>query len=272
MVILVFGDIFGKLGRRAISVALPSLRQKYQPDFIFGNAENLAGGKGTNWKTTNEMLSMGFDGLTSGNHIWDNKEVYQIFESEDRLLRPVNLPSSESRPCPGKGSRLFRNSKGESLFVINAMGRVFMDCINCPFAAIEDILPMVNDHVPILVDFHADATSEKNAMGWFLDGKVTAVVGTHSHVQTADERLLPKKTAFISDIGLSGSFDSVIGMDPVPVLQRYLTRRPTPFKLATENPGICCVVITTGERRQAARIERIRMNVSLGPDGDQSSE
>lgn len=272
MVILCFGDIFGRLGRRAIAAALPRLRERYQPDFIFGNAENLAGGKGTNWKTTNEMLSLGFDGLTSGNHIWDNKEVYQIFESEDRLLRPLNLPSTDAYPCPGRGGRLFRNSKGESLFLINAMGRVFMDTIDCPFATVDEMVKTVNDHVPIIVDFHADATSEKNAMGWFLDGRVTAVVGTHSHVQTADERLLPKKTAFISDIGLSGSFDSVIGMDPRPVLQRYLTRRPTPFKLATENPGICCVVITTAERRQAMSIERVRMTVHLGPDGDHSND
>lgn len=272
MVILCFGDIFGKPGRRAVKAALPQLVERYRPDFIFGNAENLAGGKGTNWKTTNEMLSLGFHGLTSGNHIWDNREVYEIFEREDRLLRPINYPTSEKRPCPGHGSKLFRNDKGDSLFVINAMGRVFMDSIECPFNAIEAVLETVNDSVPVLVDFHADATSEKTAMGWFLDGRVTAVVGTHSHVQTADERLLPQKTAFICDIGLSGSFDSIIGMAPNEILEKYVTKRKTQFKTASENPGICCVVITTGERRQAASIERIRMTVTLGPDGDRTND
>ncbi|MBI1859710.1 MAG: YmdB family metallophosphoesterase [Deltaproteobacteria bacterium] len=272
MVILVFGDIFGKPGRRAIRSALPGLVEKYKPDFIFGNAENIAGGKGTNWKTMNEMLSLGFHGLTGGNHSWDNKEVYQIFEVEERLLRPINLPSSDRYPCPGKGARLFRNSKGESLFVINALGRVFMDNVQCPFHAIDEVLETVNDGVPVLVDFHADATSEKTAMGWHLDGRVTAVVGTHSHVQTADERILPRKTAFICDIGMSGSFDSVIGMAHQEILQRYLTKRPVPFKTATENPGVGCVVITTGERRTATKIERVRMTVNVGPDGDTTND
>ncbi len=272
MVVLYFGDIFGKPGRRAVAAALPGLRDRFKPDFIFGNAENLAGGKGTNWKTANEILGLGFHGMTSGNHIWDNREIYQILEHEDRILRPINLPSTRRRPCPGSGGKLFKNEKGQCLYIINALGRVFMDSVQCPFSAIEEELDQVHESTPVVVDFHADATSEKTAMGWFLDGRVSAVVGTHSHVQTADERLLPKKTAFITDIGMSGAFDSVIGMVPEEILQRYLTKRPVQFKTATLNPGISCVVITLGANREAKAIERVRATVSLGPSDDQGNE
>jgi len=257
MVILFFGDIFGKTGRKAIASELPKLKKQYAPDFIIGNVENLAGGRGVNIKTLNEMTSLGFHGFTSGNHIWDNKEVLQIFEFETRLLRPANYPSPKGEPCPGSGRGVFV-SGNKKLMVINLIGRVFMDSVDCPFQAADQILSEAPADMPILVDMHCDATSEKNAMGWFLNGKVSAVVGTHSHVQTADERVLPGGTAYITDIGMTGSFDSVIGLEREGILKRFRVKRHVTLKNAEENPGVSAVVITIGDNNKAQSIKRIR--------------
>ena len=263
MVVLFFGDIYGKPGRRAIQKSLPLLKQKYEPDFILGNVENLAGGRGVNNKCFNEMINLGFHGFTSGNHIWDNKEVYGLFEKGAPLVRPANYPSPEGFPCPGYGATVIRNQAGQEIFVINLMGRVFMENTDCPFALVDQILREQKSSAPILVDMHADATSEKNAMGWFLDGRVAAVVGTHSHVQTADERVLPAGTAYITDIGMSGSFDSVIGLRPHEVIRKFLTKRPHPVAAAKENLGISCVVIQISPNQRAQSIERIRTTVDV---------
>ncbi len=261
MVVLYFGDIFGKPGRRAVAKSLPGLKDKYSPDLILGNVENLAGGRGVNKKTIGELSDQGFHGFTSGNHIWDNKEVYYLLETDYRLLRPANYPSPRDFPCPGQGFGVIKNFEN-ALFVINVMGRVFMDSIDCPFAVVDRILSEHPTNLPILVDMHADATSEKNAMGWYLDGRVTAVVGSHSHVQSADERILPRGTAYITDVGLTGSFDSVIGMEPEEVIRKFVTKRPFPYKPAKENVGVCCVVIHIGGEKRATSIERIRFSVT----------
>ena len=213
-----------------------------------------------NRRTFDEMVQMGFHGFTSGNHAWDNKEVYGILESDTRLLRPANCLNPKSSPCPGKGWTIFRN-KGQEIAVINLLGRVFMDPVNCPFEAVNEILEQIPPQTPILVDMHADATSEKYAMGWHLDGKVSAVVGSHSHVQTADERILPQGTAYITDVGMTGSFDSVIGLRPAEIIKKFLTKRPIPTGAAKENPGISCVVIKIGTNRKATSIERLRYTV-----------
>ncbi len=267
MVILCFGDIFGGPGRRAVAQALPFLKNKYAPDFILGNAENLAGGKGVNRRTFEEMMNLGFDGLTSGNHIWDNREAYAILDGDSRLFRPANFPNPPGMECPGRGYGVLVSRMGKKLFVVNVMGRVFMDSLDCPFASIEHALLQNTDHYPVLVDIHAETTSEKAAMGWHLDGRVSAVVGTHTHVQTADERVLPKGTAFITDIGLSGAFDSCIGMKSEEIIQRFICKRRVPYEVATENPGICAVVIKIQDDGRATSIERIRQTVTPTGDG-----
>ncbi len=262
MKVLIFGDIFGKPGRRAIAAALPDLKARYQPDIILGNAENLAGGRGVNKKTFQEMLELGFHGMTGGNHTWDNKEVYQILESDHRLLRPANYPSRTESPCPGSGYAVIRNGD-KAIFVVNLMGRVFMDAVDCPFLAVDNILRQNTEQLPVFVDMHADATSEKYAMGWHLAGRVSSVTGTHSHVQTADERLLPGGTAYITDIGMSGAFDSVIGLAKEEIVKKFVTKRPQHYQPARDNPGVGCVIVEVGENRKAISIERLRFPVNL---------
>ncbi len=213
MVILVFADIFGRPGRRAVAHALPELKAKYQPDILIANVENLAGGRGVSRKTLNELKELGFHVFTSGNHLWDNKEVFGLLDSEKTFFRPANFSNPPGDPCPGRGFG-FVEVNGKKIFVINLIGRVFMDMAEDPFATVDRILKENPVDCPVFVDMHADATSEKYAMGWHLAGRVAAVTGSHSHVQTADERILPGGTAYITDVGMSGSFDSVIGLRP----------------------------------------------------------
>jgi 2',3'-cyclic-nucleotide 2'-phosphodiesterase len=259
MRLLFFADIFGRPGRKAVAIALPGLLAKYSPDFVIGNAENLAGGRGVNFKSFRQMMEMGFHILTTGNHVWDNREILQIFEKDERLLRPANFPNPPQWPCPGRGMGVYERN-GLSLCVINLIGRVFMADVDCPFQAADQLLLKAPAGVPILVDMHADATSEKNAMGWHLAGRVAAVVGSHSHVQTADERILPGGTAYITDVGLSGSFDSVIGLSHREVIQRLMTKRPFPYEAATQNLGVSCVVIDIDSHGKGHAIERIRLS------------
>jgi len=264
MIVLAFADIFGKPGRRAVAAALPDLRARFSPDIILGNAENLAGGRGVNRRLFQEMIQMGFHGLTSGNHIWDNRDVYQFIDQEERLLRPANFPAPPGDACPGRGFGVIRSASGKGLFVINLMGRVFMDSVDCPFQAADRILKENPTGFPILVDMHCDATSEKYAMGWHLAGRVAAVIGSHSHVQTADERILPGGTAYITDVGMSGAFDSVIGLKPQEIIRKFVTKRPHHYQQSKENPGVSCVVIQIGPNNKATNIERLRFAVPLG--------
>jgi len=267
MVILVFADIFGRVGRKAVATALPELKAKYQPDFILGNVENLAGGRGVNRKTLNELKDLGFHGFTSGNHVWDNKEVYGLLSSEQNLFRPANFSNPPLDPCPGRGFG-FIEANGKQLFIINLIGRVFMDMSECPFATVDRILKQNQVECPIWVDMHCDATSEKYAMGWHLAGRVAAMTGSHSHVQTSDERILPGGTAYITDVGMTGSFDSCIGLRPAEVIKKFMTRRPQGTQAAKENPGICAVVIKIGDNRRAESIERLRFGVKVLEEGN----
>ena len=223
--VLFIGDVIGRPGRKALAKHLPSLKQKFSPDVIIINAENAAGGIGITEKICQELLGYA-DVLTSGNHIWDKKEALPLLESEPRLLRPANYPPVN----PGKGTYVLDKGK-HRVGVLNLQGRVFMEPIDCPFRiAYREIESLRNTTPIIIVDFHAEATSEKQAMGWYLDGKVSAVIGTHTHIPTADERLLPQGTAYITDIGMVGGYNSVIGIRRDQALDRFLTSRPQRFE------------------------------------------
>lgn len=224
--ILFLGDIIGRPGRRVLRQCLPKVVRKLSPSLILANGENAAGGIGITEKVGRELFAY-VDVLTSGNHIWDKKEALSYLEKEQRLLRPANYPPGN----PGKGTYLFKGQNGFKVGVLNLQGRVFMDAIDCPFRVAERELEKLRAETSVVVvDFHAEATSEKQAMGWHLDGKVSAVVGTHTHVLTADERILPRGTAYITDIGMVGSLNSVIGIQRNQALNRFLTARPQRFE------------------------------------------
>ncbi|PIE54164.1 MAG: TIGR00282 family metallophosphoesterase [Dethiosulfovibrio peptidovorans] len=242
MRVLFIGDMVGKPGRAMVAQALPELRRELGPfDFVLANGENAAAGRGLTKKVMDELFRMGIDGLTSGNHIWDKREFYEILDQEERVVRPANYPEG----CPGRGGMILR--KGEhSLAVLNLQGRVFMPVIDCPFRCVDRLLESVEDH-PILVDFHAEATSEKRVLAAYLDGRISAFLGTHTHVQTADEEVLPGGTAYISDVGMTGAFTSAIGMTLDSVMPRFLTGLPSRFEVATEDVRLNAVVIDIDE-------------------------
>ncbi|HRD02867.1 MAG TPA: TIGR00282 family metallophosphoesterase [Candidatus Saccharicenans sp.] len=228
--VLFIGDIVGRPGRRALSRFLPDLRKKSQPSLVMANGENAAGGIGLTEDIGRELL-LQVDVLTSGNHIWDKKEVFNYLEKEPRLVRPANYPEGN----PGHGYHIFENEDGIKAAILNLQGRVFMEPVDCPFRRAEKELETILAQTPIvIIDFHAEATSEKQALGWFLDGRVSAILGTHTHIQTADERILPGGTAYISDVGMAGGLNSVIGMKPEQAMNRFLTGRPQKFEPANE--------------------------------------
>jgi len=236
--ILFLGDIIGRPGRRALQRHLSRLRKKHDPHLIVANGENSAGGIGITEQVGRELLER-VDALTSGNHIWDKKDALTYLDEERRILRPANYPS----PCPGKGVGVYTDGLGRKIGILNLQGRVFMEPIDCPFRrADEEISLLSRETSVILVDLHAEATSEKQALGWYLDGRVSAVVGTHTHVQTADERILPQGTAFITDLGMVGGSDTVIGIRRDQAMQRFLTGRPQRFepeKQGSRVEGVC---------------------------------
>ncbi len=244
MKILVAGDVVGKTGRKILTQGLEYLRTNNEFDLIVVNIENAAAGFGVTPEIANKLLDVGVDVLTSGNHIWDKKEILNYLDTEPRLLRPANYPHS----CPGTGSVIMTTNRGVKIAVINLQGRVFMPLIDCPFQAIDRELNALKGKTDlIIVDLHGEATSEKMALGWHLDGRVSAVVGTHTHVPTADERIMPKGTAYITDLGMCGSYDSVIGIEPETSLPRFLKAMPTRFEPATSNPWMCGVTIDIDE-------------------------
>lgn len=256
---LFIGDIVGKAGRQAVGHLLPRIKREREIDLTVANGENAAGGMGITPKIVDELFSQGIDIITSGNHLWDKKEILSIVEHEARLLRPANYPSG----VPGFGSVVVEASGGPKVGIINLAGRVFMSTLECPFRTAErEIKKLRGQTSLIIVDMHAEATSEKIAMGWHLDGKVSAVIGTHTHVQTADERLLPQGTAYISDIGMTGSMDSVIGVKTDMVLHRFLTQMPVRFESAKEDARLCGVILDLDSATgKAASIERIQMKL-----------
>jgi hypothetical protein len=256
--ILFLGDIFGKPGREIAKRAVPALVEQREIDFVIANAENSAAGFGVTGDIADTILSYGVDVMTSGNHIWDKKEVLDYIPRQPKLLRPANYPAG----VPGRGSYVGRTRTGEPVGVINLMGRIFMTPLDDPFAvALREIDAMRAKTRVIIVDFHAEATSEKIAMGWHLDGRVTAVFGTHTHVQTADERVLPKGTACLTDVGMTGPHDSIIGVAVDAALGRFLNAMPVRFESAT-GPGRLNAVIVTADPAtgKATAIERLNLS------------
>jgi metallophosphoesterase (TIGR00282 family) len=255
MNILFIGDIFGRPGRDLVRRGLRPLVRRYAIDFVVANVENAAGGFGITREVGDSLAGAGVDVMTSGNHVWDKKEALDYVSAEPRLLRPANYPAG----VPGRGSVLARTATGRGVGVVNLMGRVFMHPLDDPFSgALREIETFAGRTRVILVDFHAEATSEKIAMGWHLDGRVTAVIGTHTHVQTADERILPNGTAYITDAGMTGPHDSIIGTEVQPALARFLTGMPSRFEPAGGNPRLHGVVIGVDEETgRAASITRL---------------
>ena len=255
MRILMVGDIFGRPGRRFFCSITKEIKREKKIDVVVVNGENVAHGKSLTQATFNEILSGGADIITTGNHIWDRKDVVELLEREPFLMRPANFPEGS----PGKGYCIYPY-RAKNIGVINLIGRTFMQPLDCPFTRAEEILKEIKrDCDIILVDFHAEATAEKAAMGYFLDGKVTAVVGTHTHIQTADERILPKGTAFITDLGMVGPLNSVIGMKIEPVIEKFVTCRPAKFEVADEPPFIYGAVIIDVDEvtNKPKQIERV---------------
>jgi 2',3'-cyclic-nucleotide 2'-phosphodiesterase len=253
--ILFIGDIVGRPGRELMRRGLSALIDYHHVDLVVANVENAAAGFGITREIGDELLAWGVDVMTSGNHVWDRKEAITYIGAESRLLRPANYPSA----VPGHGSYVARTRQGHSVGVINVMGRVFMLDIDDPFTAVLREIEAIGQRARvILVDFHAEATSEKAAMGWHLDGKVSAVIGTHTHVQTADERLLPKGTAYLTDVGMTGPHDSIIGVEIDAALGRFLNAMPARFETAAANPRLNAVVIEADESTGlASDIERL---------------
>jgi len=258
MRLLFIGDIVGKPGRELVHRGLAALVEEHRIELVIANAENSAAGFGITREIGDQLLEWGVDVMTSGNHIWDKKEALDYIGAEPRLLRPANYPAG----APGNGSYLARTRDGRSVGVVNVMGRVFMLNIDDPFTVVLREIAALKERTRIVfVDFHAEATSEKIAMGWHLDGKVTAMVGTHTHVQTADERILPKGTAYLTDVGMTGPHDSIIGVDIQAALRKFLTALPARFETATENPRLNAVIIEADEQTgRATDIERLSLS------------
>jgi metallophosphoesterase (TIGR00282 family) len=256
--VMLIGDAVGRPGREAVKKIVGRWREDGRADFVIANGENSAGGKGVTAGTISELLDAGVDLITTGNHVWDNKDVFRFIDSEPHMIRPANYPAAAR--IPGRGFAVAEcRGAGIKVGVINLMGRVFMDALDCPFRAADAIIPEIRRETQIVfVDFHAEATSEKMALGWYLDGRVTCVFGTHTHVPTADERLLHQGTAFVTDIGMTGSFDSVIGVKQEQVLQRFLTALPNRYEVAEKNVRLTGALVTVDpETGKALAIERM---------------
>jgi metallophosphoesterase (TIGR00282 family) len=261
--ILFIGDIVGKAGRRALANLLEGTVEREGIDFTIANGENAAGGIGITPAISRELLEKGIDVITSGNHIWAKKEIASFLEVEERILRPANYPDG----VPGKGSRIFTAQGGEKIGVVNLEGRVFMKSLDCPFTAAEKELRKLQGEADCtVVDFHAEATSEKMALGWFLDGRTSAVLGTHTHVQTSDERILPGGTAYITDVGMTGPVGSVIGIKQKVAIERFLTQMPRKFDVASREIELQGVILEINPHNGKSEAIR-RIKVPLDDEG-----
>ncbi|MBI3625344.1 MAG: TIGR00282 family metallophosphoesterase [Candidatus Rokubacteria bacterium] len=256
MTVLVVGDVFGEPGRRALLTLLPGLKREHEVDCTIVNVENAAAGAGVTPPIAKAFLEGGVDVMTSGNHIWDKKEIIEYIVKENLLLRPANYPPG----TPGAGSIVVKAGP-HKVAVLNLMGRVFLPTIDCPFRKADEEVARLREEAPIVVvDMHGEATSEKQAMGWYLDGRVSAVLGTHSHVQSADERILPGGTAYITDLGMTGPVDSVIGVDRDIAIQRFLSQMPIRFEPARGPAAVHGVVVRVDpESGKALEIRRLRV-------------
>lgn len=257
MRVLFIGDIVGKVGRTAVKALLPQLSEKYKLDLVIANGENIAGGFGLTESLVSEILGMGVHIITTGNHVWDKKEFVNYISKDNRVLRPLNYPPG----VPGYGSILFTAPNGQKVAVVNMSGRVFMSNMDCPFrTAKSEIDRLGHETRIIIVDFHAEATSEKIAFGYFLDGKVSAVIGTHTHVQTADEKILAHGTAYITDVGMTGPSCSVIGIEIDQIIDRFLTNMPARFETARGEGILSAVVIDINkESGKATALQRLQI-------------
>lgn len=259
MNILALGDVVGKAGRLALKERLPELRRELHLDFVLVNGENMAGGVGMTPDTLDEAFAAGVDVVTSGNHVWKHRELYSRLDSDRRVVRPANYPDCSSLP-PGRGHTELTLPDGRRVAVLNLQGTTFMEALPCPFeAALEQVRRWDEEKAPRvrLVDFHAEATSEKKALGWALDGRVSAVLGTHTHVQTADAQILPQGTAFLTDLGMCGVEPSALGMDADAVLTRFLTHRPVSFKPAKGRACLTGALLEVDDESGLARSIRL---------------
>ena len=253
---LLIGDVIGRPGRASVERVVPSLREELGLDLVVANCENLAAGIGVTPSTADELFAAGVDVLTSGNHVWRKKEALELLKMDHRVLRPANYPETS----PGSGSTIIDTITGLKVGILNVQGRVFMDpVVSCPFRSAEKELERLRLVTPmIIVDIHAEATSEKVALGWFLDGKVSCIFGTHTHIQTADERILPNGTAFLTDVGMTGPYDSVIGRETQPILERFLTGLPTKAEVAEGNVQLHALLVEIDPKTgKATRVERL---------------
>jgi 2',3'-cyclic-nucleotide 2'-phosphodiesterase len=254
--ILFIGDVVGRPGREAAARLVPGLREEFALDLVVANGENAAGGKGATPDTLRDLRKAGIDAFTLGNHTWSKKELVAALDTLEDVVRPANYPPG----TPGRGSAVVRTAGGEPVGLVNVVGRVYMDPVECPFeSALREAEALRGETPVILVDMHAEATSEKVALGRFLDGHCSAVVGTHTHVQTADEQILPGGTGYITDVGMTGPFDSVIGVEVDAVVKKFRTALPQPFNVAKGRPGLCAVLLRIdGQTGQCTGIERVR--------------
>jgi len=259
--ILIIADIVGRPGRRALKTLLPLVQKENKIDFIIANAENAAGGRGLNRQVMNEILATGVDVLTMGNHVWDNKEIYSFIDDEFRLIRPLNFPPY----CPGQGYHIYTGGTGKRIAVINAMGRVFLPALDCPFRTVQEVLEEIKEKCDIIIiDMHAEATSEKLALAYYFDGMVTAVVGTHTHIQTADERIMPGGTAYITDLGMTGPIESILGMDKDMVIKKIIYQRPVRLEVAGGPAQLQGIILSIDEvSSKPTSISRISLSTDV---------
>ncbi|MFY0542699.1 TIGR00282 family metallophosphoesterase [Brevibacillus sp. H7] len=259
MKLLFIGDIMGAPGREIVKEYLPLLKRKFQPAFIVANGENSAHGRGITEKIAKELFDAGVHAITLGNHAWDNKEIFDYIDSEPRLIRPANFPEG----APGKGITYIKQPEGE-LAVINLQGRAFLPPLDCPFNVADRLVEQARKRTKLIfVDFHAEATSEKQALAWYLDGRISALVGTHTHVQTGDERLLAQGTGYLSDVGMCGPMDGILGMEREAVIKKFLTQLPVRFEVATGPAQLNAVLITLDKNTgQTRKLERIRIDAN----------
>ncbi len=255
--ILFIGDIMGKPGRRAVRELLPGLRLELGLDFVIANVENSAGGAGLTLKVYEELKSYGIDAMTGGNHIWDKREIFKHIDDFTRLVRPINYPTG----VPGAGYRIFMSDNGVRLAVINAMGRIFMPCLDNPFHIVEKAIESMDTNI-IIVDFHAEATSEKQAFGYYFDGRVSAVLGTHTHVQTADERILSGGTAYITDAGMTGGLDGIIGVKKELMIEKFLKGLSQKYEPSKSDIALQGVFVEIDDKTgKALEIKRISKRI-----------
>ncbi len=272
MKILCVGDIVGRAGRDAVEDLLAELRRIHQLDFVIANAENSAGGRGITSRTANQLFASGCDVLTLGDHVWDKREIDNYLEITPRIIRPANFPNG----APGRGWVIAETRTGHKIGILNLLGRTFMRYnVECPFRMAQALVEQIKKETPIIVvDMHAETTSEKIAMGYFLDGKVSAVVGTHTHIQTADEKVLRGGTAYITDLGMTGPYDSVIGQNKEKIIERFLTSLPVRFEVATDDVYLHGVIIEIDEASGRAKsIRRIQQFLDFnGSEDNQAQE